>query len=239
MDIAVVDDEKAIREHICGLVEEQQPESRIEAYATGEELLASGKRFDIVFLDIQMEGMNGIEAARSLREKNANLGVGDTVLVFVTGIRDYVFDAFDLYAFQYLLKPIDEDKFAEVLERAVREAAKKKERRVLFIKSRNLTLDQSEILYIESRAKKVEIHTKGAVQAIEIYAAMDELEGQLGENFYRCHRAYIVNMDCITEYDGESITLTGGDRVYLTKKKYGEFVKAYMWYLQNGGVSSV
>lgn len=239
MDIAVVDDEKAIREHICGLVEEQQPESRIEAYATGEELLASGKRFDIVFLDIQMEGMNGIEAARGLREKNANLGVGDTVLVFVTGIKDYVFDAFDLYAFQYLLKPIDEDKFAEVLERAVQEAAKKKERRVLFIKSRNLTLDQSEILYIESRAKKVEIHTKGAAQAIEIYAAMDELEGQLGENFYRCHRAYIVNMDCITEYDGESITLTGGDRVYLTKKKYGEFVKAYMWHQQNGGVSSV
>lgn len=239
MDIAVVDDEKAIREHICGLVEEQQPESRIETYATGEELLASGKRFDIVFLDIQMEGMNGIEAARSLREKNANLGVGDTVLVFVTGIKDYVFDAFDLYAFQYLLKPIDEDKFAEVLERAVREAAKKKERRVLFIKSRNLTLDQSDILYIESRAKKVEIHTKGAAQAIEIYAAMDELEGQLGENFYRCHWAYIMNMDCITEYDSESITLTGGDRVYLTKKKYGEFVKAYMWHLQNGGVSSV
>ena len=237
MDIAVVDDEKAIREHICGLVEEQQPESRIEAYATGEELLASGKRFDIVFLDIQMEGMNGIEAARNLREKNANLGVEDTVLVFITGIKDYVFDAFDLYAFQYLLKPIDEGKFAEVLERAVREAAKKKERRVLFIKSRNLTLDQSEILYIESRAKKVEIHT--VRQTIEIYAAMDELEGQLGENFYRCHRAYIVNMDCITEYDGESITLTNGDRVYLTKKKYGEFVKAYMWHLQNGGVSSV
>ena len=239
MDIAVVDDEKAIREHICGLVEEQQPESRIEAYATGEELLASGKRFDIVFLDIQMEGMNGIEAARSLRERNTNLGVGDTVLVFITGIKEYVFDALALYAFQYLLKPIDEDKFAEVLERAVREAAKKKERRVLFIKSRNLTLDQSEILYIESRAKKVEIHTAGTAQAIEIYAAMDELEGQLGENFYRCHRAYIVNMDCITEYDSESITLTGGDRVYLTKKKYGEFVKAYMWHLQNGGVSSV
>ena len=89
-----MDDEKAIREHICGLVEEQQPESRIEAYATGGELLASGKRFDIVFFDIQMEGMNGIEAARSMREKQ-----GDTVLVFVTGIRDYVFDAFDLYAF--------------------------------------------------------------------------------------------------------------------------------------------
>ncbi len=232
MEIAVVDDEKAVREHVCALIEEQKPGSRIEAYATGEGLLASGKRFDIVFLDIQMEGMNGIEAAKNLREQQ-----GDTVLVFITGIKDYVFDALDLYAFQYLLKPIDEGKFAEVLERAVREAGRKKERRVLFVKSRNLTLDQSEILYIESRGKKAEIHT--VRQTIEIYAAMDELVGQLGEEFYRCHRAYIVNMDCITEYDGESITLTGGDRVYLAKKKYGEFVKAYMWHLQNGGVPSV
>lgn len=152
MEIAVVDDEKAIREHICALIEERQPEGCIEAYSTGEELLASGKRFDIVFLDIQMNGMSGIEAAWSLREQQ-----GDTVLIFITGMKDYVFDALDLYAFQYLLKPIDEDRFAEVLERAVREVVRKKERRVLFIKSRNLTLDQSEILYIESRARKVEI----------------------------------------------------------------------------------
>ena len=110
MEIAVVDDEKAVREHICALIEEQQPGSRIEAYATGEELLASGKGFDIVFLDIQMEGMNGIEAAKKLREQQE-----DTVLAFITGIKDYVFDALDLYAFQYRLKPIDERKFAEVL----------------------------------------------------------------------------------------------------------------------------
>ena len=234
MDIAVVDDEKAIREHVCALIEEQQPGSVIEAYATGEELLASGKRFDIVFLDIQMEGMNGIEAARELRERQE-----DTVLIFITGVKEYVFDALDLYAFQYLLKPIDEGKFAEVLQRAAGEAKKRKEKKCLFIRTRNLTLDQSDILYIESRAKKLEIHTTGADKAIEIYAAMDELEGQLGEDFYRCHRAYIVNMDCIKEYDSESITLTNSDRVYLTKKKYGEFVKAYMWHLQNGGVSGV
>ena len=108
--MAVVDDEKAIREQICTLIEEQQPGSRIESYAAGEELLASGKRFDIVFLDIQMEGMNGIEVARNLRKQQ-----GDTILIFITGIKDYVFDALDLYAFQYLLKPLDERKFAEVL----------------------------------------------------------------------------------------------------------------------------
>ena len=234
MNIAVVDDEKVIMEQINGLVRKQMPDCYLESYATGEGLLEAGKRFDIVFLDIQMDGMNGIETARRLRKKQ-----DDIVLIFVTGNREYVFDALDLYAFHYLLKPVDENKFRGVLERAAGEVAKKKEKRGLFIKKRNLTLDQADILYIESRAKKVEIHTAGSKDIIEIYATMEELEGQLGEDFYRCHRAYIVNMTHITEYDNDSITITNGDKIYLTKKKYGDFVKAYMWYLQNGGIPGV
>ena len=234
MNIAVVDDEKLITEQICGLIEKQMPDCCLESYTAGEELLAAEKRFDIVFLDIQMDGMDGIEVARTLRAKQDGI-----VLIFVTGNREYVFDALDLYAFQYLLKPVDERKFREVLERAAGEVAKKKEKRGLFIKKRNLTLDQADILYIESRAKKVEIHTAGSKDIIEIYATMEELEGQLGEDFYRCHRAYLVNMEHITEYDNDSITVTNGDKIYLTKKKYGDFVKAYMWYLQNGGIPGV
>ena len=234
LDIAVVEDEKVIREYLCRLIQGHKPESRIEAYAAGADLLASGKRFDLVFLDIQMEGMDGIETARKLRKSQE-----ETVLIFVTAMKEYVFEALDLYAFQYLLKPVDETKFAEVLERAVREAARKQEKHGLFIKTRNLTLDQADILYIESRGKKVEIHTAGEKENIEIYGTMEELEGQLGKGFYRCHRAYIVNMDYITEYASDSISLTEGNKVYLAKKKYGEFVKAYMWHLQSGGVSSV
>lgn len=234
MNIAVVDDDKVIREQMDSLIEMQIPDCYLESYATGEELLGAGKRFDIVFLDIRMDGMDGIETARRLRENQ-----DDVVLIFVTGNREYVFDALDLYAFQYLLKPVDENKFREVLERAAGEVAKKKEKRVLFIKKRNLTLNQADILYIESRAKKVEIHTASSKDSIEIYATMEELEGQLGEDFYRCHRAYLVNMAHITEYDNDSITITNGDTIYLTKKKYGDFVKAYMWYLRDGGGSSV
>ena len=234
MNIAVVDDEKVIREQISSLIRKQMPDCCLASYAAGEELLASGTRFDIVFLDIQMDGMDGIEAARKLRA-----GQDGIVLIFVTGNREYVFDALDLYAFQYLLKPLDEGRFREVLGRAAGEAAKKKEKKGLFIKKKNITLDQSDILYIESRAKKVEIHTARAKDAIEIYAAMDELEGLLGEAFYRCHRAYLVNMEHITEYDHDSITVMNGDKICLTKKKYGNFAKAYMWYLQNGGIPDV
>lgn len=83
----------------------------------------------------------------------------------------------------------------------------------------------------------MEIHT--VRESIEIYASMEELSGRLEDGFYRCHRTYIVNMAHIKEYGTDSITLANGEGVYLAKKKYGEFVKAYMWYLQSGGVSCV
>lgn len=234
LNIAVVDDEKIIREHIGSLIQTQLPDCSLELYATGEELLEAGQLFHIVFLDIKMDGMDGIETARRLREKQE-----EVVLIFVTGDKEYVFDALDLYAFQYLVKPVGENKFRQVLERAVGEVEKNRKKAMLFVKKRNLTIAQGEILYIESRGKKVAIHTVRWKEAMEIYATMEELEGQLGEDFYRCHRAYLVNMEHIAEYDNDSITVTNGDIIYLAKKKYGDFVKAYMWHLQNGGIPGV
>ncbi len=231
MNIAICDDEEAIREQIKELIEKEKPGVCPGLYETGDGLLAAGGQFDLVFLDIQMDGTNGIETAKILRERNE-----DTILIFITGIREYVFEAFDVAAFHYLLKPIEEDKFHEVFGRAEKELEKRKKlrRETVFIKARNrgFTLEKDSILYIESRGKKVEIHTTG--ETIEAYASMNELEGQLGAGFYRCHRGYLVNMAYVTEYDSESIILNNGEYVYLAKEKYGEFVKAYMRYLRNG-----
>ena len=238
MNIAVVDDEEAIREQIGGFIKKRNPDFHISGFATGEGLLAAEKDFDMIFLDIQMEGMGGIEAARSLRQSGV-----DAVVIFITGIKEYVFEAFDVSAFHYLLKPIEEQKFMEVLGRAAEEARKRKgqKERQIFIRAKNqgYTLNLNSILYIESRGKKVEIHTTDMEDIIESYATMDELEGQLGDGFYRCHRGYLVNMAHIVRYDSDSIFLSSGEKVYLTRKKHNEFVKAYMWYLQNGGVSCV
>ncbi|MCM1500270.1 MAG: LytTR family DNA-binding domain-containing protein [Clostridium sp.] len=231
MNIAICDDEEAIREQIKELVIKEKPGVCVELYETGDGLLAAGKQFDMVFLDIQMEGTDGIGTARKLRERDE-----DTILIFITGIREYVFEAFDVAAFHYLLKPVEEDKFREVFRRAERELDKRKkqQRETVFIKtrSRSFTLDADSILYVESRGKKVEVHAKG--ETIEAYVFMNEMEGQLGESFYRYHRGYLVNMAYVAEYDSEGITLNNGEYVYLAKEKYGEFVKAYMWYLRNG-----
>ncbi len=236
MDIAVVDDEKVIREQLREMIENQKPDCNAVCFSSGEELLAAAKPFDIIFLDIQMDGMNGIEAAKEVRETNT-----DTVLIFITGIKEYVFEALDIYAFHYLLKPVTKQKFTEVFEEALKEAGLRHMRRnrQLFINTRNrgITIDADKILYIESVSRKVKIHTMQEI--VEAYAALGELERQLGGSFYRCHRGYLVNMAHIREYKSDCITLTGGDTVYLTKKKYGEFVNTYMWYLQNGGAFSV
>lgn len=231
LNIAVCDDEKAIREQIKELIEKEKAGVCPDLYATGYALLAARKQFDIVFLDIQMEGTDGIETAKKLRERGE-----DTILIFITGIREYVFEAFDVAAFHYLLKPIEEEKFREVFRRAERELEKwkSKRRETVFIKTRNrsFSLEKDSILYIESRGKKVEIHTTG--ETIEAYASMNEMEGQLEGGFFRCHRGYLVNMAYVAEYDSESITLNNGEYVYMAKEKYGEFVKAYMRYLRNG-----
>lgn len=236
MKIAICDDEKAIREQIRELLKKEISEVCPELYETGDALLAAGKQFDLIFLDIQMAGTDGIETARKLREQDALKGEEDAILIFITGIREAVFEAFDVAAFHYLLKPIAVDKFREVLCRAQKELEKRKSMRraTIFIKTRNrsFTLDADSILYVESRGKKVELHTTG--ESIEAYSSMNEMEGQLGEGFYRCHRGYLVNMAYVAEYDSESITLQNGERVYLAKEKYGKFVKAYMRYLRNG-----
>ena len=234
IEIAVCDDEKVIREQIADLVEQQGAGCRTELFATGDELLAVKRHYDMIFLDIQMEGRNGIETARAIRKYDEQ-----AIIVFITAVKEYVFEAFDVGAFHYLLKPIGEEKFAEVFAAAKRGIEKSRKGReetpTLFLKGRkrSVTLKQKDILYIESRSNKAVIHT--ARDEIEAWQSIQKLEGELGSSFYRCHRGYLVNMAHISEYSSDMIDMDDGGRVYLAKEKYPDFVRAYLRYLDNGG----
>lgn len=192
MEIAVVDDEKVIREQIRELAEKYEPGCHVKTYKAGEELLAEGAGFDVA-------------------------------------------------AFHYLLKPVEEKKFAEVFMRAKAEVEKRRARgqETIFIKTRNrgFTIQKHEILYVENRGKKVEIHTGSEV--MEMYASMNEMEKQLGADFCRCHRGYLVNMAYIAEYENDSISLCNGEKIFMAKERYSGFVKTYMRYLKSGGTVCV
>ena len=234
IDIAIVDDEKIIGEEMAGLIRSERSDCSVSLFEAGEELFFAGKSWDIIFLDICLEKENGLSIAKKIRETNEN-----TVLIFVTGMKDYVFQAFDVGAFHYLLKPLDPKKFLEVFLRAAEETEKRKkaETELFLVKTRKRTYPilKSGILYVESRGKKAEIHTDR--ETIELYASLSGLETELGAGFYRCHRGYLVNLAYVSEYQHDSILLSDGEMIYLAKEKYQEFVKAYMRYLRGGGIS--
>ena len=237
MKILIIEDEHPNFLRLKKLLKELDSSYTVEgpliSQSAVKDYFENGNRPDLIISDIRLSDGLVFDAFDDVN--------CDTRIIFTTAYSEYAVKAFQYNSIHYLLKPIDEGKLREVLGRAVGEAKKKKDgrRRQLFVrtKGRSLTIDQGDILYIESKAKKAEIHT--VKETIEIYAAMSGLEEQLDERFYRCHRGYLVNMAYIVEYSADSISLAGGGTVYLTKKKHSEFVKAYMWFLQNGGVPCV
>lgn len=230
VNIAICDDEELIREQMKELIQSQHIKCQIDDFDSGAELLAAGQ-FDIIFLDIHMDGMNGMETAKALKARE-----DPAVLVFITGLKEYVFDAFDVSAFHYLLKPVREEKFAAVFASAIEEARKRNKNKTEYLlirtRSRCTKVLQPQILYIESRGRKALVHTIREV--VEMYATMIRLEELLCEDFFRCHRSYYVNLAHIRGYNSNSLTLSNGEDIYLAKEKYQEFVKTYMRFLKEG-----
>ena len=235
MRIVICDDEKNIRELIGNKVVRQYPKAEIVFFSSGEELLLSDMHIDILFLDIQMSGRNGMETARELRQRDKNM-----IIIFVTAVEEYVFQAFDVGAFHYIVKPIDDAKFVEVLHRAVDELSSKnkdvKEPEDKYVLINNsgvhtkVILD--EIVYAEVFNRKVVIHKLN--ETIEYYGKMSDLEALTGDSFFRPHRAYLINFKYVEKYDATTIYLEKGT-VLMAKQKFPEFVKKYMKYIQRKG----
>ena len=240
MRIAVCDDDRAIREEISRLIQKQVSEADIAEYQSGEELINAKGNFDIYFLDIEMGKTSGMDIARHIREQEES-GRQRSIIIFVTGYREYMEAAFDVNAFHYLIKPIDAEKFSEVFNRAWKEASVSCEQTKKYIMVKSSGTQQKlllkDIYYIESGNKKVIFHTtKGT---LKVYGKMEELENGLGKTFYRCHRCYLVNMEKISAYSADNIQVINGDNLLLARKKYSDFIKTYMRYVKNGGIVNV
>ncbi|MDE6916068.1 MAG: LytTR family DNA-binding domain-containing protein [Lachnospiraceae bacterium] len=238
MQIAVCDDEKEVRNMFAEKIGKLYPQADLLLYCSGEELLLSEKEPDILLLDIQMPGKNGMETAEELRRKNKK-----AILIFVTALDDFVFQAFDVGAFHYLVKPFDDGKFAEVLHNAVEQYEDRKKldgagrngelpRLMITTGGKHITVNLEDIVYAEVFDRKVILHTMDA--DIEYYGKMKELEEKAGDEFYRTHRSFLVNFGFVRKYDATTVYLEKG-QVLMAKQNYQEFVKQYLRYNQRKG----
>ena len=183
---------------IVDKIKKVYPTENIISYKSGQEVLDDLHLPDILFLDIQMPEMDGMQTARELRKRDRQM-----IIIFVTVAQDYVFQSFDVGAFHYLVKPFKDQKFAEVLQNAVRQfeerkiecVGAKKETPNLMVTSKgeHITIPLEDIVYAEVFNRKIIIHTLDA--DIEYYGKMKDLEKKAGEDFYRPHRAYLINFN--------------------------------------------
>ena len=236
--IAVCDDEQFMCDMLEEKIKEVLPNAVVCKFSSGKELLDSVARIDILFLDIQMPEKNGMETAKELRRKNKKF-----IIIFVTALDDFVFQAFDVGAFHYLVKPFDDGKFAEVLQNAVKQfedtkklenTGRKGEMPSLMITTggEHITVNLEDIVYAEVYDRKVLLHTMDA--DIEYYGKMKELEEKAGDEFYRTHRSFLVNFGYIRKYDAATVYLEKGQAL-MAKQNYHGFVKSYLRYNQRKG----
>ena len=230
--IAICDDEQPIREYLKSLTEKCIPDSQVRLFGSGEALLRDQTSFDVILLDVSLRGedgnqtLNGMETARKIRETS------NAMIIFVTAFKEYVFEGYDVGAFHYLLKPVDEHKFAEVMQRAMWQLEREKEEMSLLIKADGSYMEvlAKNILYAENEARKIVLHQKEG--EISYYARMEELEQELGTQFFRCHRGYLVNLAAVKNFDAGTITLKNNEVILLSKQKYNDFAAAYLAFLK-------
>ena len=234
LKIAICDDEQPIRDYLKKLTE-KCTDAQVHVFANGEELLSDPTVYDIILLDISLNRKpdsgkrNGMEVAKKIRETS------DVIIIFVTALKEYVFEGYDVGAFHYLLKPVDEQKFMEVMDKAISQIRKEKNAQPLIIRmdGNYIKIPVNNIIYAENEARKIVLHTKNMKEeTYSFYEKMEVLEQKLGDDFFRSHRGFLVNLQEVVRYDNANIELKNGDKVFLAKQKYNDFVTAYMNYLR-------
>lgn len=235
INIAVCDDEilecSALAKKIKDICKNLNTEVSVKQFYHAKDITVSNDTFDLIFLDILMPELNGMEAAKRIRKNKIK-----SKIVFVTVTKDYVFEAYDVEAYHYLMKPVKQDKLKNIITRAVKDMQTDENQEYLILpagKSKRKIL-LKDILYIESYGRTVIFHcTK---EEITDYRRIGELEHSLSDkNFFRIHKSFIVNLEHTDTYTRKDAVLDNGDTLPIAKRRYEEFTKTMMQYIKKRG----
>ena len=234
MKVAICDDEKPWANEINSLLIEYSHTRRIDVfsfyYDSGTSLIESEKKYDIVFMDYQMEGLNGIETARKINRINP-----DGIIIFVSAYTNVALDAFEVKAYRFIAKPINKEKLFKAVDDY---RAEMDSDNFLIFKTHEGTIriKISEIVFVEALGNHSIIHTLNT--DYEILVNLKTIQNKLpSDKFFRCHKAYITSFAHIKAHDNTVIKYDNGTKVYISRNYLPKLKKAFTDYILRYNIS--
>lgn len=227
--IAICDDEKEFVSDMRMLIEryakEKQTEIRISEFESGLELMKQYDRtLDLVFLDIQMDGMDGLKTAGQIRTLDEEVSI-----IFLTSLKQYALEGYKYRAVNYIVKPMKYIRLKVELDRWMEKQQRKNPCIVVSNDSGTFKVALNTLHYAETYKRNLLLHTdQGDVIS---YRSMKELETELKQyGFFRCHSGFLVNMGFVKQVEKLEVHLTSGETIYVSKPKKKEFMEAMAEY---------
>lgn len=229
MRVAVCDDEAEYCKQMQKMIEKMYHslDVIVDTYQTGRDLLRQFEKqnYDLIFLDIEMPGIDGISLARRLRDRKEELRV-----VFLTSHVEYALKGYEVQALRYLTKPVQEDKLKEVLCYVMKQM---QDQRIIWLKTSagEERVSLSDILYLEAQDQNISINT--AERSYVVRYNLRDFEQELKEyGFFRIHRGYLVSLRKISAVRKNEVTLDGGTVLPLSRTREKPLKEALYQYIK-------
>ncbi len=233
INTAICDDEKYFVDKLHIWIKdfflEKRVDFRINEYSNGKDLLEHGMDCDLLFLDVKMEEQDGFRTAEILR-KNGFSGC----IIFSTIMKNDMYRAFEYEAFDYLVKPISSEAFERTMERFINSLETNEKQIVVSSRGQKSIVKSADILYCEIINRKIYLHQSDG-STIEYYGKISELEKSLGGNFFKSHRSYLVNLQHILSCGSNEITVSGNEKIPLSRSRRAALMDALIDDIDNSG----
>lgn len=230
LNVAICDDMPEQTAYLGRLLADWQRSAgvtlRLHSFSGAGALLAYWRQrhdLQLVLLDIQLPGMDGIQLARTLRAQDAALQI-----VFITGYAEHMAEGYEVAALHYLLKPVRVPQLYSVLDRALAALRSRRADALLPTAEGTRRFFLDEVRWLEAFSHTLALHT--AAGTFSLSCTMNAAEKALGKDFFRCHRSYLVNLACVCQVRREELLLDDGVRLPLSRRLYRTAGAAFVAY---------